>query len=239
CWEEGIPLLLELMKRYRLQVFNYKKLSESHRQLAIFYENILKGERYKHEYFRVGFYGHGLPLFVRNKVFIYRGLEYESIPAFTQRLQAEFPHAKLLSHNTPPDDVTRSADEQFIQICAVKPLAEPRSEFDGVEVDERILKYYNNNQIKKFILDRPVHRGQIDKDNEFKNLWIERIIYTTECELPGILKWFEVSEQVTEQVCPPKYACETVQINIQQIRHMTAHYKSNPKVNIVGKYRFK
>ncbi|MCL4132478.1 UNVERIFIED_CONTAM: hypothetical protein GTU68_029436, partial [Idotea baltica] len=150
----------------------------------------------------------------------------------TQRLQTEFPHAKLLAHNTPPDDVTRAADEQFIQICAVKPKSEPRPELEGLEVDERILKYYSNNQVRRFVLDRPTHRGPIDKDNEFKSLWIERVLYTTECELPGILKWFEVVSQQTEQVCPPQYACETVLANIHQIRQMTAHYKTFPKKNI-------
>ncbi|KAK4293650.1 hypothetical protein Pmani_033668 [Petrolisthes manimaculis] len=232
CWEQGIPLLEELASQYRNWLFDYQKLSEVLRRQASFYEKILSGKRYDHEYFRVGFYGLGLPLFVRNKVFIYRGLEYEQIVAFTQRIQTEFPQAKMLSHNTPPDDTIKSSDGQYIQICAVKAVPEANPMFDGVEVDERILKYYSNNHVRHFVYDRPTHRGPADKDNEFKNLWIERITYTTEFELPGILKWFEVVDQSIEQLCPPQYACETVERHNKQLRQITLHYKANPQDNI-------
>ncbi|XP_050737687.1 dedicator of cytokinesis protein 3-like isoform X2 [Eriocheir sinensis] len=232
CWEQGIPLLEELANQYRTCLFDYQKLSGVLKRQANFYEKILSGNRYDHEYFRVGFYGLGLPLFVRNKVFIYRGQEYEQIGAFTQRIQTEFPQAKMLSHNTPPDDTIRSSDGQYIQICAVKALPEINPLFDGVEVDERILKYYYNNHVRQFVYDRPTHRGPADKDNEFKNLWIERITYTTEFELPGILKWFEVVEQRMEQLCPPQYACETVDRHTKQLRQIIIHYRANPQDNI-------
>ncbi|MPC55393.1 Dedicator of cytokinesis protein 3 [Portunus trituberculatus] len=232
CWEQGIPLLEELANQYRTCLFDYQKLSEVLRRQASFYEKILSGKRYDHEYFRVGFYGLGLPLFVRNKVFIYRGLEYEQIGTFTQRIQTEFPQAKMLSHNTPPDDTIRSSDGQYIQICAVKALPEINPLFDGVEVDERILKYYSNNHVRQFVYDRPTHRGPADKENEFKNLWIERTTYTTEFELPGILKWFEVVDQRMEQLCPPQYACETVDRHNKQLKQIIIHYRANPQDNI-------
>ncbi|XP_018019941.1 dedicator of cytokinesis protein 4 [Hyalella azteca] len=174
----------------------------------------------------------GLPLFVRNKAFIYRGLEYEQIGAFTERIQGEFPQAKLLSYNMPPDDATKSSSDQFIQICAVKPVPEPRPEFEGVEIDERVLKYYNNNNVYKFIYNRPNARGHTDKDNEFKNLWIERITYTISSPLPGILKWFEVEHQSVEQICPPQNACETVHNRTKEIKNTVSHYRANPKDNI-------
>ena len=40
----------------------------------------------------------------QNKVFVYRGVEYERIGSFTQRLQTEYPSAQILTKNTPPDD---------------------------------------------------------------------------------------------------------------------------------------
>ncbi|XP_042868283.1 dedicator of cytokinesis protein 3-like isoform X2 [Penaeus japonicus] len=232
CWEQGIPLLEELAGQYKTRLYDYQRLSEVLKRQASFYEKILSGKRYDNEYFRVGFYGLGLPLFVRNKVFIYRGLEYEQIVAFTQRIQTEFPQAKMLHHNTPPDDTIRSSDGQYIQICAVKAVPEPNLKFEGIEVDERILKYYTVNHVRHFVYDRPTYRGPADKENEFKNLWIERTTYTTECELPGILKWFEVVEQRIEQLCPPQYACETVERNNKQLRQVMQHYRANPQDNI-------
>lgn len=56
----------------------------------------------------------------------------------------------------------------MVKICAVKALPEISPLFDGVEVDERILKYYYNNHVRQFVYDRPTHRGPADKDNEFK-----------------------------------------------------------------------
>ena len=67
-----------------------------------------------------------------------------------------------------------------------------------------------------------------------QNLWIERITYTTDSYLPGILKWFEVVEQTMEQVCPAQYACEVLEKNNQQIRQMINHYRSNPHVNYIN-----
>lgn len=64
-----------------------------------------------------------------------------------------------------------------------------------------------------------------------QNLWIERITYTTEFELPGILKWFEVVDQRLDQLCPPEYACETVERNNKQIRQISLHYRANPQVS--------
>ena len=231
-WEEGIPLLEELGDLYRKTLFDYHRLSEVLNTQAAFYQKILTGKRYSNEYFRVGFYGLGLPLFVRNKAFIYRGLEYEQIGAFTERIQSEFPQAKLLPYNLPPDEATKTTMGQLIQICAVKPVPESRREFEGVEVDERILQYYVNNHVTKFVYNRPNSRGQQDKDNEFKNLWVERITYTISSPLPGILKWFEVEHQSVEQICPPQYAAETVEKRALEIKNTVHHYRANPKDNI-------
>lgn len=65
CWEEGIPLLEELATLYRSKLFDYHRLSEVLKLQAVFYNKILTGKRYDNEYFRVGFYGMALPLFVR------------------------------------------------------------------------------------------------------------------------------------------------------------------------------
>lgn len=65
CWEQGIPLLEELAGQYKTRLFDYQRLSEVLKRQASFYEKILSGKRYDNEYFRVGFYGLGLPLFVR------------------------------------------------------------------------------------------------------------------------------------------------------------------------------
>lgn len=98
---------------------------------AQFLEHILRELRPEPEYFRVGFFGLGFPSFLRNKVFVYRGLAYEKVGAFSQRLQGQFPEAQLLTHNAPLDTALLASPDQYIQVCGVRPLAEARPDLEG------------------------------------------------------------------------------------------------------------
>ncbi|XP_031345086.1 dedicator of cytokinesis protein 3 isoform X3 [Photinus pyralis] len=232
CWEKGIPLLKELANLYETQLFNYKALSDILKYQAKFYDNILTQLRPEPEYFRVGFYGLSFPLFVRNKQFIYRGLEYERIGAFTQRLQTEFPSAHILTKNTPPDDTIINSEGQFIQISNVKPIPEPNPIVLASDIPEKISRFYHYNDVRRFQCDRPVNKGIVDKDNEIKTLWIERTILEIESLLPGILRCFEVVTRHTEEIAPVQYACETMESVEKEVRHLIVVYTAEPKRNL-------
>ncbi|XP_065173337.1 dedicator of cytokinesis protein 3 isoform X2 [Atheta coriaria] len=232
CWEKGIPLLKELAQLYENQMFNYRALSDILKLEAKFFDNILQQLRPEPEYFRVGFYGLGFPLFVRNKQFVYRGLEYERIIAFTQRLQTEFPSAQLLTKNSPPDDSVINSDGQFIQISNVKPIPEANPITLANDIPQEIAKFYHYNDVRRFQCDRPVHKGIVDKENEIKTLWIERTILEIECPLPGILRWFEVVDRKTEEIPPVKYACETMQAVEKELRLLITIYNADHRRNL-------
>lgn len=57
-----------------------------------------------------------------------------------------------------------------IQICNVKPIPEDNPLFieAGTDIPEKIASFYQVNDVRRFQLDRPVHKGPVDKDNEFK-----------------------------------------------------------------------
>lgn len=58
-----------------------------------------------------------------------------------------------------------------IQICNVKPLSENGPPSEGLpltSVPSKIARFYQVNDVAKFLLDRPLHKGVIDRDNEFK-----------------------------------------------------------------------
>uniref|UniRef100_A0A6P7GBE9 Dedicator of cytokinesis protein 3 n=1 Tax=Diabrotica virgifera virgifera TaxID=50390 RepID=A0A6P7GBE9_DIAVI len=232
CWEKGIPLLKELANLYETIFFDYKLLSDILRYQAKFYDNILTQLRPEPEYFRVGFYGLSFPLFVRNKQFVYRGLEYERIGAFTQRLQTEFPSAQILMKNTPPDDAIINSDAQYIQICNVKPITEPNAITLASDIPEKIARYYHYNDVRRFQCDRPVHKGIIDKDNEIKTLWIERTILEISNPLPGILRWFEVVNRQSDEIPPVQYACETMRNVENELRQLITIHSMDPKRNL-------
>lgn len=120
-----------------------------------------------------------------------------------------------------------------IQICNVKPIPEEGSlAGSGVEVPERVVAFYLVNDVRKFTFDRPLHRGPVDRENEFKSLWIERTMLTTEAKLPGILRWFEVIEKRSELLAPVQYACETMQSVERELRRLVAQYTAEPHRNI-------
>ncbi|XP_039296231.1 LOW QUALITY PROTEIN: dedicator of cytokinesis protein 3 [Nilaparvata lugens] len=237
CWENGIPLLKELAELYEKRLYDYAKLGVALQTQARFYDNILHQLRPEPEYFRVGFYGLSFPMFLRNKVFIYRGLEYERVETFTQRMQMEFPLAQILTKNTPPTHTELHSNVQYIQICNVKPL--PESGPPCVEgapsiasVPHKIARFYQVNQVSRFQLDRPNHKPPIDKDNEFKSMWLERTLLVTSDSLPGILRWFEVVQMTVEEVPPVQFACETMQNVNSDLSQLIAAYTLDPKRSI-------
>ncbi|XP_068154340.1 dedicator of cytokinesis protein 3 isoform X1 [Drosophila tropicalis] len=233
CWEKGIPLCKELAQLYETRRFDYNKLSEILILEAKFFQNILTQLRPEPEYFRVGFYGMGLPLFVRNKQFVYRGLEYERIAAFTQRLQTEFPSAQILGNNSPPDNTILNGPEQYIQISNVRPVGDAQAlKTAMVPVPEKISRFYEVNDVTRFIYDRPMYKGPIDKDNEFKSLWIERTILEISSPLPGILRWFEVKHKSMQELTPVEYACEIIGNASKDLSELIVQYRRDQKKNI-------
>ncbi|XP_053681007.1 dedicator of cytokinesis protein 3 [Anopheles nili] len=234
CWEKGIPLCKELAVFYERKRFDYNRLSDVLVQEAKFFQNILTQLRPEPEYFRVGYYGTGFPSFVRNKQFIYRGLEYERIGAFIQRLQTEFPTAQILDKKQyPPDGSILNSPEQRFHVVNVRPIADPyHLKSAKVTVPEKISKYYEVNDVTRFQYDRPVHKGTVDKDNEFKSLWIVRTIYETSQPLPGILRWFEVSKTSEHELTPVEFACETIANVNKELSDLIVQYRLDPKRNL-------
>jgi len=162
-------------------------------------------------------------------VFVYRGLEYEKIGAFTTRLQSAFSQSHLLTKNNSPEPKILESDQQYIQICSVKPVPESRQEFEGFEVPEKIMIYYLVNDVKRFTFDRPIHKGPIDKENEFKSLWIERTILRINGKLPGILKWVEVKEKpLINELSPVEHACDTIENMNKELQKLVSSYTLEP-----------
>lgn len=69
-------------------------------------------------------------------------------------------------------------------------------------VPEKVAKFYHVNDVKRFQHDRPVYKGQVDKekDNEFSRLWIERTMLDTSEQLPNILRWFEIVDRCVGKI---------------------------------------
>ncbi|XP_056626925.1 dedicator of cytokinesis protein 1 isoform X1 [Triplophysa dalaica] len=231
-WEEAIILGKELAEQYENEMFDFEQLSALLRKQAQFYENIVKVIRPKPDYFAVGYYGIGFPSFLRNKMFIYRGKEYERWEDFKARLLTQFPNAEKMKTTSPPGEDIRLSSGQYIQCFTVKPILELPPKFQNKHVSEQIVSFYTVNEVQKFQYSRPVRKGEKDPDNEFSNMWIERTTYVTAYKLPGILRWFEVLSVSAEEISPVENAMETMQLTNEKINNMVQRHLSDPTLPI-------
>uniref|UniRef100_A0A8C1NSL8 Dedicator of cytokinesis 1 n=1 Tax=Cyprinus carpio TaxID=7962 RepID=A0A8C1NSL8_CYPCA len=231
-WEEAIILGKELAEQYENEMFDFEQLSALLRKQAQFYENIVKVIRPKPDYFAVGYYGLGFPSFLRNKMFIYRGKEYERREDFEARLLTQFPNAEKMKTTTPPSEDIRSSSGQYIQCFTVKPILELPPKFQNKPVSEQIVSFYTVNEVQKYQYSRPVRKGEKDPDNEFANMWIERTTFVTAYKLPGILRWFEVLSVSAEEISPLENAMETMQLTNEKINNMVQRHLNDPSLPI-------
>lgn len=247
-YECALEICQELVKQYEEETFDYEQLSKLHNTMAKFYDEIMKNLRPESEYFRVGYYGHGFPSFVQNKVFIYRGKGYEKLADFTARIVNAFPKAEIIQTLNEPDESIKLSEKQYIQINKVDAVMEEKSQrFSGKPVSQQIVKYYKTNHIRKFQYSRPFIRkdSRIECDNDFAHLWIERTIVEIKQPLPGILRWFPIERVEVIELSPLRNAIETMENSNKELRNLILEHKRdkstqlNPlTMKINGKMRF-
>ncbi|KAM4676967.1 dedicator of cytokinesis protein 2 [Discoglossus pictus] len=231
-WEEAISLCKQLSDQYEMEIFDYELLSQCLTQQAKFYENIMKILRPKPDYFAVGYYGQGFPTFLRNKVFIYRGKEYERREDFLAQLMSQFPFSEKLNTTATPGDEIRNSPGQYIQCFTVQPVLEEQPRFKNKPVPDQIINFYKSNYVQRFHYSRPVRKGSIDPENEFASMWIERTTFITAYRLPGILRWFEVISMSHSTISPLENAIETMSATNEKILMLINQYQSDDNLPI-------
>uniref|UniRef100_A0A8D2PSS5 Dedicator of cytokinesis 2 n=1 Tax=Zosterops lateralis melanops TaxID=1220523 RepID=A0A8D2PSS5_ZOSLA len=231
-WEEAISLCKELAEQYEKEVFDYELLSQNLIQQAKFYENIMKILRPKPDYFAVGYYGQGFPTFLRNKVFIYRGKEYERREDFQAQLMSQFPSAEKMNTTAAPGEDVKNSPGQYIQCFTVQPVLEEQPGFKNKAVPDQIINFYKSNNVQRFHYSRPVRKGSVDPENEFASMWIERTSFVTAYKLPGILRWFEVVSISQCTISPLENAIETMSMTNEKILMMINQYQSDENLPI-------
>ncbi|KAL5015298.1 hypothetical protein ScPMuIL_009568 [Solemya velum] len=219
-WEYGIPLTKELEEFYENRL-EYKKLSAILQKRASFYNCILEGAqdeqtsilipRQDPVYFRVAYHGKSFSSFVRNKSFVYRGDECLKLQTIINNLMQEYPSANIVSGSHRLQDENMNEENQYIQICSVKPMSQARPDLQRPNVPFQIRSFYEVNEVNTFQFDRPYHKGQKDKNCEFKTLCIERTIVKTNYKFPGILRWYEIISTEVVHLSPIQNAIATIQ----------------------------
>uniref|UniRef100_A0A1L8DMR3 Putative signaling protein n=1 Tax=Nyssomyia neivai TaxID=330878 RepID=A0A1L8DMR3_9DIPT len=232
-WETALGMCKELAEQYENKVYDYMSLSASHKRMADFYEKILKEMRHESEYFRVAFYGLKFPEFLRNKIFIYRGKEYERLSDFCTRILTQHPAAELMQTLTTPGvDITQS-DGQYIQVNSVEPImADDNLRYEEKIVAQQIVKFYQTNNVQKFKFSRPYRDAKGAEGDSVANLWLERTIMKTTYSLPGILRWFPVESAETFKISPIEHAIETMEATNKFIRNLVMAHRDDETLPI-------
>uniref|UniRef100_A0A8D2Q4I0 Dedicator of cytokinesis 2 n=1 Tax=Varanus komodoensis TaxID=61221 RepID=A0A8D2Q4I0_VARKO len=231
-WEEAISLCKELAEQYEMEIFDYELLSRNLIQQAKLYENIMKILRPKPDYFAVGYYGQGFPTFLRNKIFIYRGKEYERREDFQAQLMSHFPNAEKMNTTAAPGENIKNSAGQYIQCFTVQPVLEEHAQFKNKPVPDQIINFYKSNYVQRFHYSRPVRKGSVDPENEFASMWIERTSFVTAYKLPGILRWFEVVSMSQTTISPLENAIETMSMTNEKILATINQYQNDESLPI-------
>ncbi|XP_061941676.1 dedicator of cytokinesis protein 1 isoform X6 [Apis cerana] len=243
-WECALAICKELVAQYEEETFDYLQLSVLLRRMAKFYDSIVKQLRPEPEYFRVAYYGRGHPAFLQNKVFIYRGKEYERLSDFCSRTLNQLPNAEQMNKLSPPTSEMLESNHQYVQINRVDPLMdEKRHRLSGKPITaEAVLRYHRVNDVQRFRFSRPapkkdiisttVNSGDKEKDmntlnNEFASLWLERTVLVTSHPLPGILRCFPVTSSETYLVSPLRNAIETMEATNIALRDLILAHKAD------------
>uniref|UniRef100_A0A8C5EGF0 Dedicator of cytokinesis 2 n=1 Tax=Gouania willdenowi TaxID=441366 RepID=A0A8C5EGF0_GOUWI len=208
-------------------VFRFVFLPSLQEKQAKFYENIMKILRPKPDYFAVGYYGQGYPLFLRNKVFIHRGKEYERREDFQNQVMSQFPSSVRLNTTTMPGEDIKNSPLQYIQCFTVQPVLEIPHRLKSKPVPDQIINFYKSNYVQRFHYSRPVRKGPVDSNNEFASMWIERTTFTTVYKLPGILRWFEATDMKHTTLSPLENAIETMESTNEKILTMINQYQAD------------
>ncbi len=236
-WEAGLEFCRKLYEQYENVLFDYGQLSALLLQMSSYYDNITKSVRaVEPEYFHVTYWGGGFPVLLRGRSFIYRGKSYERLVDFSRRLQEQFPKAVMLGRSVdePEEAVVKSVDGQHLAIFKVDPVmrAEAKRRFSGAPlVDEKVVRYYQFNDITEFTFSRPRLKNASGggTGNEFACMWIERSHFRTASSLPGILCRAEVVEARRLELNPLQNAIETMERANEKTRNISLRYLAADK----------
>ncbi|KAH0557836.1 dedicator of cytokinesis protein 2 isoform X1 [Cotesia glomerata] len=162
-WECALGVCKELIKQYEEVTYDYLQLSQLLKRMAKFYDSIVKQLRPEPEYFRVAYYGRGHPPFLQNKVFIYRGKEYERLSDFCSRTLNQLSNAEQMNKLSPPTQEMCESNRQYVQINKVEPIMdEKRHRLSGKPITaEAVLRYHRVNDVKRFRFSRPAPKKEL------------------------------------------------------------------------------
>ncbi|KAK9474316.1 uncharacterized protein V1510DRAFT_411912 [Dipodascopsis tothii] len=216
-WENSIELYKELAVQYETLTFDFTKLAKTLSQMAKLYEDILHGERYLSQFFRIYYLGLGFPKSLRGKQYIVEGMHFERLPEFSDRMQHLYPNAKLLQSSASPVEYL-SMEGQFLQISTAQPEADLSDKvFLLQDVSQQVKDHRHRTNLQRFSFSRPLPNSNGGKHTSAVDLWIEKTIFETAQPFPTILRRSEVVRVVTVKTSPLENAVHALVLKTNEL----------------------
>ncbi|TIA88831.1 hypothetical protein E3P99_02368 [Wallemia hederae] len=225
AYEVAIDVCKDLAHQYENKTYDFHKLADILTYQASLVDSIMKGDREFPEFFRVAYHG-GFPPALKNKQFVYRGLDHEHIDAFCKRMEEKHPSAQVLSGNQIISQEIADSDEQYLSIASVTPEVDRTSPIiQNPNVAEPIRKYYENNT-DLFSYTRTLDKDYASSSVSLEGEWMEKTLLQCESQFPYVMRRSEIIETRTIEVSPIDLALEEVEMMRQEMSVVNSKFEA-------------
>ena len=215
AWGAAMDCYLELAHQYQHKTFNFSKLAKAQHSMARIHESIAKGEGEASRYFHVEFTGLGFPDTIKNTTFIYEGFGTERLTGFNDRLQKQYPVARLLDAGHQIN--VEESEGQYIKIAVVQvhhDLDQPILRRAKVPLSTK--EFVLSSKPKLFSMTVAKHTSS---EQEFQT--IDKMVFSTSEAFPTILRRSQVNSQSIVHLSVIETAIERVLRKTFELRHLS------------------
>jgi dedicator of cytokinesis protein 3 len=244
-WDYSVQICKQLTSAYETQFYDIDSLIKTQNLISSYWQRILTTDRLFGAYYRVAFFGAGF-LDVEHKELIYRsgrGVGLESIMEFTNRIKAKYPGAIVVNtSDAPPKKYTnqlpgtQDKDTQYIQVTTLRcssgeELMGQPSKFEQTPLSPSMLKYHEQNNVHLFCYTRKDttnanrQRLQREVENEYQNIWIEKIFLITSFTMPSHIRIARVEDTQSVVIGPLENAVNMILSKNRDIRRDISRLK--------------
>ncbi|KAJ2973082.1 hypothetical protein NQ176_g6802 [Zarea fungicola] len=222
-WSNALTAYKELQVQYETNIYDFAKLARAERAIATIYETISKSDKLVPKYFKVIYRGLGFPATLRDKQYIYEGSPNERAAAFTDRMQEQYPSARIITSED-GDEV----EGQFLVISVVTPHRDLTHQiYQRTRVPQVIRDFLLSSHPQVFAVTAkrstsgPVHEH-----------YSEKLVFTTAEPFPTILRRSEIIDVNELELSAHETALERIVRKTQEMAALERRVSEGEEQNM-------
>ncbi|OAA63040.1 Dedicator of cytokinesis [Cordyceps fumosorosea ARSEF 2679] len=222
-WSNALTAYKELQTQYETNIYDFAKLARAERAIATIYETISKSEKLVPKYFKVIYRGLGFPATLRDKQYIYEGSPGERAAAFTDRMQEQYPSAKIITAED-GDEV----EGQFLVISVVTPHRDLTHQiYQRTRVPQVVRDFLLSSHPQVFsITAKRTTSGPVHEH------YSQKLIFTTAEPFPTILRRSEIIDVNELELSAHETALERIVRKTQEMAALERRISEGEEQNM-------